>query len=146
MDSISSISFPNEPLVSWTQRWTFLDHFCHHFWVGLVLLCCCSQPKVMIKMVKKCSKLCSTDQRFIRKQNTTFRIHTLVRLVNPFSIKTKGGKGGAYYALQIGLFRRPCNAIWYVQKFTDNVPKCCMYWKYACNFPFEFITSTKRLT
>ena len=30
MDFISSISFLNEPLVSWT----FLEHFCHHFWVG----------------------------------------------------------------------------------------------------------------
>ena len=30
MDFISSISFPNEPLISWT----FLDHFCHPFWVG----------------------------------------------------------------------------------------------------------------
>ena len=79
MDSISSISFPNEPLISSTQRWTFLDHFCHHFWVGLVLLCCCTHPKVMTKMVKKCSTLCLTDQRFIRKRNTTYRIHTFVR-------------------------------------------------------------------
>ena len=30
---ISSISFPNEPLISWT----FLDHFCQQFWVGLLL-------------------------------------------------------------------------------------------------------------
>ena len=70
MDFISSISFPNEPLISWT----FLDHFCHHFWVGLLLLCCCTHPKVMTKMFKKCS----TDQRFIRKINTTYKIHTLV--------------------------------------------------------------------
>ena len=81
MDSISSIFFPNEPLISWTQRWTFLDHFCHHFWVGLVLLCCCTHPKVMAKMAKKCSTLCSTDQRFILKRNTTYRIHTLAGLM-----------------------------------------------------------------
>ena len=31
MDSISSISFPNKPLISRT----FLYHFCHHFWVVL---------------------------------------------------------------------------------------------------------------
>ena len=64
----------NEPLISWTQHWTFLDRFCHHFWVGLLLLCCCTHPKVMTKMAKKCS----TDQRFIRKRNTTYKIHTLV--------------------------------------------------------------------
>ena len=29
----------------------------------------------MKKMVKKCSTLCSTNQRFIRKRNTTYRIH-----------------------------------------------------------------------
>ena len=71
MDFISSISFPNEPLISWT----FLEHFCHHFWVGLLLLCCCTHPKVMTKIAKKCW----TDQRFIRKRNTTYKIHTLVR-------------------------------------------------------------------
>ena len=64
------ISFPIEPLISRT----FLDHyFCHHFWVGLLLLCCCSHPKVATKMAKKCS----TNQRFIRKRNTTYKIYTL---------------------------------------------------------------------
>ena len=29
-------------------------------------------------MVKKCSKVCSTDQRFMQKRNTTYRIYTLV--------------------------------------------------------------------
>ena len=53
--------------------------YCHHFWVGLVLLCCCTHPKAMTKMVKKCSTFCSTDQRFIRNRNTTYRIHTLGR-------------------------------------------------------------------
>ena len=72
MEFISSISFPNEPLISWT----FLNHFCHHFWVGFLLLCCCTHPKVMTTMFKKCS----TDQRFIRKRNTTCKIHTLVDL------------------------------------------------------------------
>ena len=56
MDSISSVSFPNEPLISWTC----LDHFFHHFWVA-----------------KKFSTMWSTDQRFIQKRNTTYRIHTL---------------------------------------------------------------------
>ena len=28
--------------------------------------------------MKKMSKKCSTDQRFIRKKNTTYKIHTLV--------------------------------------------------------------------
>ena len=37
-----------------------------------------THPKVMTKMVEKCSMLCSTDQRFIQKRNTTYRIHTLV--------------------------------------------------------------------
>ena len=69
MDSIRSISFPNEPLISWT----FLDHFCYHVWVGFLLLCCCTHPKVMAKMSKKCS----TDQRFIRKRNTSYKIETL---------------------------------------------------------------------
>jgi hypothetical protein len=34
-----------------------------------------THPKVMTKMVKKCS----TDQRFIRKRNTAYKIHTLGR-------------------------------------------------------------------
>ena len=42
----------------------------HFFWVGLLLLCCCTHPKVMTRMAKKCS----TDQRFIRKINTTYKI------------------------------------------------------------------------
>ena len=70
MDFISSISFPNEPLISCT----FLDHFCHHFCVGLVLLYCCNHPKMMMKMAKKCS----TDQSCIRKEVTSYKIHTLV--------------------------------------------------------------------
>ena len=73
MDFIRSISFPNKPLISWT----FLGHFCHHFWVGATAKQHQTHPKVMTKMVKKCSTLCSTDERFIRKRNTTYRIHTL---------------------------------------------------------------------
>ena len=73
MDFISSISFPNEPLISWT----FLGHFCHHFWVDAIAKQQKTHPKVMTKMVKKCL----TDQRFIRKRNTTYKIHTLVRMI-----------------------------------------------------------------
>ena len=54
--------------------WKCLEHFCHHFWVSLLLLCYCTHPKVMTKMFKKCS----THQRFIRKRNTTYKIHTLI--------------------------------------------------------------------
>ena len=61
MDFVKSYYFPNATLTSWT----FLDHFCHHFWVGLLLLWCCTHPKVMTKMAKKCS----TDQRFIHYCN-----------------------------------------------------------------------------
>ena len=32
------------------------NSFCHHFWVGLLLLCCCTHPKMMTKMAKKCSR------------------------------------------------------------------------------------------
>ena len=60
MDFTSTISFPNEPLISWT----FLDHFFYHFWVGLLLLCCCTHLKMMKKMAKKYS----TDQSFIPKK------------------------------------------------------------------------------
>ena len=64
----SSICFPNEPRISWT----FLEHFRHHFWV-----CATSKPsKVMTKMFTKCL----TDQRFIRKRNTTYKIHTLKKI------------------------------------------------------------------
>ena len=65
MDFISSISFPNEPLISWT----FLSHFCPHFWVCSTAKQQQIHQKVMTKMVKKCS----TDQRFIWKRNTTSR-------------------------------------------------------------------------
>ena len=47
------ISFPNDPGATAKQQQT--------------------HPKVMTKMVKKWS----TDQRFIRKRNTTYKIHTL---------------------------------------------------------------------
>ena len=55
------------------QLLTFFS-FCHHFWVGLLLLCYCTHPKVMTKMLKKCS----SEQRFIRERNTIYKIHTLV--------------------------------------------------------------------
>ena len=79
---ISSISFLIEPLISWSQRWTFLDHFCHNFWVGATAKQQQTHPKVMTKMVKKCSTLCSIDQSFIRKRNTTYRVHTLAYFLN----------------------------------------------------------------
>ena len=43
--------------------------------------------KWMTKMVKKCSTLYSTDQRFIRKRNTTYRIHTLIPFVKLFKLE-----------------------------------------------------------
>ena len=67
MDFINSISFPK-------NSWTFIGHFCHHFWVDATAKQQESHPKVMAKMVKKCT----TDQRFIRKRNTTYKIHTLI--------------------------------------------------------------------
>ena len=73
MDFISSISFPNEQLN--------LGHFGNHFWVG-------ATAKVMTKMIKKCS----TDQRFIRKRNTTYEIGTLVCEVLP-DINSPSGLG-----------------------------------------------------
>ena len=67
MDFISSSSFPNEPLISST----FLEHFCHHLWV--VQQQQQTHPKVMTEMFK----ICSTDQRFIRKRNITYKIGNL---------------------------------------------------------------------
>ena len=64
MDFISSISFLNEPLISCTLA-IFVITF---GWVQQQ-----THPKVMTKMVKKCS----TDQRFIRKRNTIYKIGTL---------------------------------------------------------------------
>ena len=52
----------------------FLAIFFHHFWVGATAKQQQTYPKVMTKMVKKCL----TDQRFIRKRNTTYKIHTLI--------------------------------------------------------------------
>ena len=69
MDFVRSYYFPNATLTSWT----LLDHFCH-FWLGLLLLCCCTYPKVMTKMAKKCS----TGQSCIRKEVTCYKIGTLV--------------------------------------------------------------------
>ena len=74
---MNSISFLNEPLISWKNRRTFLDHFCHQFWVSATAKQHQTHPKVITKMAKKYSMLCSTDQRFIQKRNTTNRIHTL---------------------------------------------------------------------
>ena len=58
------------------QLWSierFFYHFCHHFWVGLVLLC--THPKVII--CTKVAKKCSTDQSCILKEVTSYKIHTL---------------------------------------------------------------------
>ena len=53
-----------------------------HFFVGLLLLCCRTHPKVMTKMTKKSS----TDQRVIRKRNTTYKILKFFREKIPFKI------------------------------------------------------------
>ena len=63
---VRSYFFMNETLGSWT----FLGHFCHHVWVGATAKQHQPHPKVMTKMVKNCS----TDQSFIRKRNTTYKI------------------------------------------------------------------------
>ena len=47
---------------------------------------CCTNPKVMTKMFRKCS----TDQRFIRKRNTTYKIHTLVTKYVYLPVSWKG--------------------------------------------------------
>ena len=78
MDFISSISFPNEPLISWT----FLDHFFYPFWVGTTAKQQQTHPKVM----KKNGQVMLTIQRFIRKRNTTYKIHTLVNFFFKSSI------------------------------------------------------------
>ena len=31
----------------------FFEHIFHHFWVGLLLVCCCTHPNVMTNMLKK---------------------------------------------------------------------------------------------
>ena len=69
MDFICSSSFLNEPLISGT----FLGHSCHHFWVGATAKQQQTHPKVMTKMVKKCSrnvqemfKKCSRNVQLIR--------------------------------------------------------------------------------
>ena len=85
MDFVRSYFFPNATLTSWT----FLDHFCHHFWVGLVLLCCCTHPKVITKMAKKCS----TDQSCIKKEVTSYKIHTLAPTSQFLAPNTSQWKG-----------------------------------------------------
>ena len=50
-----------------------VEHFLTIFVITLGWVCCCTHPKAMTKMAKKCS----TDQRFIPKRNTTYQIHTL---------------------------------------------------------------------
>jgi hypothetical protein len=69
MDFVRSYFFPNATLISWT----FLRHFCHHFWVGATAKQHQTHPKVMSKMVKKCS----TGQSCIQKEVTSYKIHTL---------------------------------------------------------------------
>ena len=51
-----------------------IDHFLNIFDITFGWVQQQTHPKVMTRMFKKCS----TDQRFIRKRNTTYRIHTLV--------------------------------------------------------------------
>ena len=60
---------------------------CHHFWVGATAKQHQTHPKVMTNMVKKCSTLFSTDQRFIQKRKTIYNIHTLV-IYQKISIST----------------------------------------------------------
>ena len=58
MDFTSSISFPNEPLISWT----FLDHFCHH-WV-----CCCFAVAPTQKWWQKWPRNVQLIRRSFRKE------------------------------------------------------------------------------
>ena len=44
-----------------------------------------THPKVMTKMVKKCS----TDQRFIQKRNTTYKIGTLIALSHSLKLASE---------------------------------------------------------
>ena len=57
------------------SEWTSdqLEHFLNIFVITFRWVCCCCA--VMTKMLKKCS----TDQRFIRKRDTTYKIGTLVQ-------------------------------------------------------------------
>ena len=58
MDFISSISFPNEPLISWT----FLGHFCYHFTFGWVQQQTeANPPKRDDKKGQEIFEKCSTD-------------------------------------------------------------------------------------
>ena len=77
MDFISSISFQNKPLSSWT----FLGHFCHHFWVDATAKQQQTHPKVMTEWKKW-----ATDQSCIHKEVTSYKIHALVEyLLNFFA-------------------------------------------------------------
>ena len=79
MNFISSISFPNEPPISWT----FLGHFCHNFWVGATAKQQQKQqqthPNVMATMVKKCSRNVQLIRGSFGKEIlSTYKIGTLV--------------------------------------------------------------------
>ena len=69
MDFISSISFPNEPLISWT----FLQHFCHHFWMGATAKQKQTHPKVKTEMFNW-----SEVRSFGKEILHTYKIHILV--------------------------------------------------------------------
>ena len=62
--------------------WKFLDHFCHHFWVGLLLLCCCTHPKVMKNTLKKVFNWSEVHLSEV----TSYKIHTLIFNYTFFSI------------------------------------------------------------
>ena len=61
------------------SEWTSdqLEHFLNIFVTTFGWVCCCFAVAPTQKWWQKCSEKCSTDQRFIRKRNTTYKIHTL---------------------------------------------------------------------
>ena len=103
MDFVRSYFFPNATLTSWT----FLDHFCHHFWVGLVLLCCRTHPKVMTKMAKKCS----TDKYVLNLISSLFR--SFSELVLPLQQRT-------HQNLYPGLVTCLASTVWYILAPSDK--------------------------
>ena len=73
--------------------WPVAHFFFTHFWVGLVLLCCCTHSKVMTKWsrnVQRCVQMIKGS--FGKDISTTYRIHTLIR--------TKGAKSRVLKTLE----------------------------------------------
>ena len=108
------------------------------FVITLLLLCYCTHPKVMTKRAKKSSKLCSTDQRSIRKRNIAYKIHTLT--VSPYENYLLGRRVFTLWLVSLG------SQMWMMLNLVEIFPKSLKGFTYMISSSMKaFIWKKKKI-